>query len=189
MVLRPRHKAPPPASLSNDDVDTDNDVTKAEFKADAFHTTDSAYSSQIITFPSPNTFNCHDLKQEQNNDPDIQHSITQLNNKNNEVNSYSSFIIKDQLLHKLVTLSPNSHLNTAVPYLPTSMIKSLLTATHDDPYQGGHFSTDKMFSKLASRYWWPKMRETIRRHVQACTPCQQYNYSRHKEAGHIHPIP
>ena len=69
------------------------------------------------------------------------------------------------------------------------MIKSLLTAMHDDPYQGGHFSTDKVFSKLASRYWWPKMRDTIRRHVQACTLCQQYNYSRHKKAGHLHPIP
>ena len=69
------------------------------------------------------------------------------------------------------------------------MIKSLLTAMHDDPYQGGHFSTDKMYSKLVSRYWWPHMRDTIQRHVQACIPCQQYNYSRHKKAGHLHPIP
>ncbi|CAF2836388.1 unnamed protein product [Rotaria sp. Silwood2] len=187
MVLRPRHKPPPPPS--NDDDGTANDVMKAEFPADTFHTVDSASSSQIITSPSPNNFNCYDLQQEQNKDPDIQHIITQLNNSNHDVNSYSSFIIKNQLLHKLITLSPNSHLKTAVPYLPTSMIKSLLTSMHDDPYQGGHFSTDKMYSKLVSRYWWPKMRETIRRYVQACIPCQQYNYSRHKKAGHLHPIP
>jgi hypothetical protein len=86
-------------------------------------------------------------------------------------------------------LSPTLHLKTVVPYLPTLMIKLLLTAMHDDPYQGGHFSTDKMFSKLVSRYWWPKMRETIRRHVQACTLCQQYNYSRHKKPDHLHPNP
>jgi transposase InsO family protein len=33
------------------------------------------------------------------------------------------------------------------------------------------------------------MRDTIQRHVQACIPCQQYNYSRQKKAGHLHPIP
>ena len=63
------------------------------------------------------------------------------------------------------------------------MIQSLLTAMHDDPYHGGHFSADKMFSKLVSRYWWPQMRDSIRLHVQACTLCQQYNYNRQKKAG------
>ena len=187
MMLRPRHRAPPlPSSIDHARIDTD--VRKAEFKSAILHTADSPSSSQILTSPSPNNFNCYDLKQEQNNDPDIQRIITHLSNPDTKSNSYFSFIIKNQLLHKLVTLSPSSHLKTAVPYLPTSMIKSLLTAMHDDPYQGGHFSTDKIFSKLASRYWWPKMRETIRRHVQACTPCQQYNYSRQKKAGHLHPI-
>ena len=183
MVLRSHHKAPlpPPSSDVTD--------TAAEFKVDAQHTVDSTSSSQIITSPSPNHFNCHDLKQAQTNDLSIQRIITQLHTPPNKSNSSFPFIIKDQLLHKLVPSSHNSHLKTAVPYLPTSMIQSLLIAMHDDPYQGGHFSTDKMFSKLASRYWWPKMRETIRRHVQACIPCQQYNYTRHKKAGHLHPIP
>ena len=189
MVLRPRHKVPLPPPPSSDTTDTDNDVTKPEFQTDVYHTVDSTPSSQIITSPSPNNFNYHDLKQEQTNDLGIQRIITQLNTSTNKSNSSSSFIIKDQLLYKLVPLSHHSHLKTAVPYLPTSMIKSLLIAMHDDPYQGGHFSTDKMFSKLASRYWWPQMRDTIRRHVQACILCQQYNYTRHKKAGHLHPIP
>ncbi|CAF4570927.1 unnamed protein product, partial [Rotaria sp. Silwood2] len=189
MVLRPRHKTSPPSPLSRDESDLDNDVKNAEFATETFHTADQTSSAQITSSPSPNTFNCYDLQQEQNNDPNIQHIITQLNNPNNVVNSYSSFLIKNQLLHKLITLSPNSLSKIAVPYLPTSMIKSLLTTMHNDPYQGGHFSTDKMFSKIASRYWWPKMRATIRRHVQACISCQQYNYTRQKKAGHLHPIP
>jgi len=188
MILRPRHKVLPPPPSSDDDAST-NDVTNPESKSEAFHPGDSASPSSIITSPSPNPFNCHDLKQEQDNDLDIQRIITQLKHPNSNSNSYSSFIIKDHLLYKLVTLSRNSPLNTAVPYLPISMIKSLLTVMHDDPYHGSHFSTDKMFSKLAPRYWWPNMRETIRRHVLACQLCQQYNYSRHKKAGHLHPIP
>ena len=133
MVLRPHHRAPPPPP-SVEHPRTDTDVRKVEFKSAALHTADSPSSSQILTSPSPNNFNCHDLIQEQNNDPDIQRIITHLSNPDKKSNSYSSFIIKNQLLHKLVTLSSNSHLKTAVPYLPTSMIKSLLTAMHDDPY-------------------------------------------------------
>lgn len=171
MVLRSHRK--PPSSSHDADTETGSDSS----------------SSQIITSPSPNTFNYYDLKNEQQKDPDLQKIIAELKNPAKPPNAYSSFVIKDHLLHKLITLSPNSLLKTAVPYLPTSMIKSLLTAMHDDPYQGGHFSTDKMYSKLVSRYWWPRMRNTIRRHVQACTLCQQYNYSRQKKAGHLHPIP
>ena len=188
MVLRPRHRVPPPSS-SQDDEDTNNRVMPTDSNTDSFHMSDSPFPLEIITPPSPNAFNCADLKHAQDNDPDIQRIITQLNNSPTKSTLHTSFVIKDHLLHKLVTLSCKARLKTAVPYLPTSMIKSLLTAMHDDPYQGGHFSTDKMFSKLVSRYWWPKMRETIRGHVQACTLCQQYNYSRHKPAGHLHPIP
>jgi len=189
MVLRPRNKAPPLPPPSSDDDDLESVVSTTESTVDSLHSADSASPSHILTSPSPNKFNCHDLKNEQYNDPVIQNIITQLNNPHRSSNSHSSFVIKNHLLHKLITLSPNSKLKTAVPYLPNSMIKSLLTTMHDDPYHGGHFSTDKMYSKLVSRYWWPHMRETIQRHVQACIPCQQYNYSRQKKAGHLHPIP
>ncbi|CAF1526076.1 unnamed protein product [Adineta steineri] len=180
MVLRPRLKPTPI---------TDVAIPDDEFKTDTDDTVDSTSSSPILTSPSPNTFNCHALKQEQDNDPDIQLIVAQLHNPDPASHTSSSFLIKDDLLHKVVTLSPTSPVTTAVPYLPTSMIQSLLTAMHDDPYQGGHFSTDKMYSKLASRYWWPHMRDSLRLHVQACTLCQQYNYNRQKKPGHLHPIP
>jgi hypothetical protein len=71
-----------------------------------------------------------------------------------------------------------------VAYLPSSMIQRFLITIHDDPYQVGHFSTDKIVSKIRTRYWWPRMRQTIQRHVQACHPCQQYNSSRQKKSGY-----
>ncbi|CAF3880841.1 unnamed protein product [Rotaria sp. Silwood1] len=46
-----------------------------------------------------------------------------------------------------------------------------------------------MFSKLRLRYWWPRMRHTIQQHVRACIPCQQYNVSRQRPPGHLHPVP
>ncbi|CAF5043341.1 unnamed protein product, partial [Rotaria socialis] len=69
------------------------------------------------------------------------------------------------------------------------MVRSLLTAIHDDPFQGGHFPVDKILSKIRSRYWWSHMKQDVQRHVQACVPCQQYNYSRQKKPGHLQPIP
>ena len=173
MVLRSHRQVP--ASPPPQDDNTEPVVDSSSFP--------------LTISPSPNVFNYHDLDQQQRKDPDIQKIITELKNSPQASNSHPSFVIKDQLLHKLITLTPNALSKTAVPYLPTSMIQSLLTSMHDDPYQGGHFSTDKMYSKLLPRYWWPRMRETIRRHVQACTLCQQYNYSRQKKAGHLHPIP
>ncbi|CAF3483567.1 unnamed protein product [Rotaria socialis] len=32
------------------------------------------------------------------------------------------------------------------------------------------------------------MKQDAHRHVQACVPCQQYNYSRQKKPGHLQPI-
>lgn len=180
MVLRSHRKASLCPTPHDDDTETADDVSPSA---------DSTSPLHFITSPSPNTFNYHDLRNAQQSDSDIQLIITQLNNPHKTSKSYSSFVIKDHLLHKLITLSSQSTRKTAVPYLPTSMIKSLLTAMHDDPYHGGHFSTDKIYSKLVSRYWWPRMRNTIQRHVQACIPCQQYNYTRQKKAGHLHPIP
>ena len=46
-----------------------------------------------------------------------------------------------------------------------------------------------MLSKLRSRHWRPRMRQTIQKYVQAYTLCQQYNYSYQKKFGHLQPIP
>ena len=96
---------------------TDVAVPKDEFKTDTYDTVDSTSSTSILTTPSPNNFNCHALKQEQDNDPDIQRIVAQLNNPDTTSHTSSSFIIKDDLLHKFITLSPSS-VTTAVPYLP-----------------------------------------------------------------------
>ncbi|CAF3954353.1 unnamed protein product, partial [Rotaria sp. Silwood1] len=146
-------------------------------------------SSPFTTAPSPNSFDVSALPHEQQRDPDLHRIFQQLTDRTASSSLTSSFIIKNNILHKLISRTPTSTRKLAVPYLPSSMVKSLLIATHDDPYQGGHFSVDKMFSKLRLRYWWPRMRHTIQQHVRACIPCQQYNISRQRPPGHLHPVP
>ena len=130
------------------------------------------------------------MSPQQVQDPDIRRIVFQLNRGSHPDSTLSSsFIIKNGILNKRITLNSPSIRQLSVPYLPSSMIRSFLTALHEDPFQGGHFSFDKMMSKIRTRYWWPHMKQDVRRHVQACTACQQYNHSRQKKPGHLQPIP
>ena len=186
MTLRSRYKPLPPLVPDVDEEEEKASNVVSSSSADSIRLT----TSHITTAPSPNVFDSNTLHREQTQDPDIQRILGQLNNTLTVQSTLSSsFIIKNNLLHKLISPHPHSTQKTAVPYLPSSMVQPLLIAMHDDPYQGGHFSTDKMVSKISCRYWWPQMRATIHRHVQACVPCQRYNHSRQKKPGHLHPIP
>ncbi|CAF4890443.1 unnamed protein product [Rotaria sp. Silwood1] len=102
-------------------------------------------SPPFTTAPSPNSFDVSALPHEQQRDPDLHRIFQQLTDRTASSSLTSSFIIKNNILHKLISRTPTSPRKLAVPYLPSSMVKSLLIATHDDPYQGGHFSVDKMF--------------------------------------------
>ncbi len=180
MTLRPRHK-PTPLSAPTD-YETNSTTS------DDASITSSTSSVSFTTAPSPNAFDASTLAHAQQQDFEIRRIYRQLKDRTVPSSLTSSFTIRNNILHKLIPLTSTSTRTLAVPYLPSSMVKSLLVATHDDPYQGGHFSVDKMFSKLRSRYWWPRMRHTIKQHVRACTPCQQYNCNRQKSFGHLHPV-
>ncbi|CAF4540206.1 unnamed protein product [Rotaria magnacalcarata] len=69
------------------------------------------------------------------------------------------------------------------------MINSLLKACHDDPLTGAHFSTDRMYYKIRSHFWWPRMKIDIQCYVKSCSLCTQFNIDRAKRYGHLHSIP
>ncbi|CAF1518533.1 unnamed protein product [Adineta ricciae] len=176
-------------------TDLDSDISATDLDFDhpddrSIHSSASSTSSALFlsTVPSPNTFDASLLLDAQQRDPDIIRICHQLTDCTAPSSITSSFTLQNNILHKLVSPTSSSTSTVAIPYLPSSMINSLLIATHDDPYQGGHFSVDKMYSKLRSRYWWPRMRHSIQQHVRACVACQQYNFSREKPPGYLHPM-
>jgi len=65
-------------------------------------------------------------------------------------------------------------------------LSTVLYMMHNDP-TAGHFSTDNMFNKIRSRYYWPQMYEDIRQYVQKCDNCQRRGRS--KKNNLLHPIP
>ena len=184
MTLRPRQ----PALSSSKAVPNVRSTSDAMSSSSV--SSRSVHVPQFSTSPSPNVFSPSALAREQATDPVVQRIRSQLTMLGTVASSLlSSFMIQDDLLHKLVFLPSASTQPVTVPYLPSSMVPSLLTSLHDDPYQGGHFSVDKMLSKISSRFWWPRMRMTIQRYVSACHLCRQFNYSRQKAPGHLRPIP
>ena len=150
MILRPR-------SLQQQSI-------KASTASDPFHhanrdsvndaDTDTSTNPLIPSNYSANYFDTSQLKEGQDRDPDIQNIIRRLHHKLNSL----PFILKDNLLRRLISPFPHSKTKSNVIYLPSSMIESLLYACHNDPMTGGHFSLDRTYNKIKNLYWWPKMK-------------------------------
>jgi transposase InsO family protein len=57
-------------------------------------------------------------------------------------------------------------------YVPNShdLRQRVLTACHDDP-SAGHGGVSKTTHRIASRYFWPDIRNTVKLYVASCVPC------------------
>lgn len=72
--------------------------------------------------------------------------------------------------------------------VPKSQRATLLQENHDTPISG-HLGYDKTYQRIASRYYWPKMAISIRRHVLTCDGCQRNKASNQLPAGLLQPLP
>ena len=161
MVLRPRPGIQPSYTATNsvDNRSVSNDKSPDE--------PETSVKRDIRTTPtfSRNQFDQTKLKDEQDKDPEIQRVMNQIHSKSHHL----PFALKNDILHKLITRSNNhSKQKMEVIFLPTSMVKSLLQACHDDPMTGAHFSFDRTYAKIKPHYWWPDMKLTIKNYIDSC---------------------
>ena len=181
MVLRPRNNQraykPPNSYDQTDNFSEKNSDFNTPSRAEVIH------SSTTSTF-SNNNFDLNQLKGEQQKDPDIQNYVNQLHL--NPINP--SFVIKEDILYRLVLPSRFSKTRIQVVCLPSSMVKTLLSACHNDPMSGGHFSVDRTYNKIRRHYWWFNMKRSIHQYIRACHLCQQYNVDRQKRPGQLRSI-
>ena len=59
---------------------------------------------------------------------------------------------------------------------------SLIRSNHDDPL-AGHGGTEKNTELVSREYYWPGMRETIKRYIKNCDICQRSKVVRHVPYG------
>ncbi|CAF1106157.1 unnamed protein product [Didymodactylos carnosus] len=120
-----------------------------------------------------------DLRQQQQQDLDVQQIIQNIKAKNHNP---KYFVENDLLMRRQNPLPP-------VPYVPKSRIRSdIIKIYHDTPANGAHFGCDKTTKKIQHRYFWPTMIKDIKNHIKSCVPCLQNNHSRRKPNGALKPI-
>jgi len=66
--------------------------------------------------------------------------------------------------------------------------KQIIHDNHDLPI-AGHPGFIQTYSKIARLYYWPKMNQDIRKHVQECDACQRTKPSTQKPSGELQPLP
>jgi len=57
-------------------------------------------------------------------------------------------------------------------YVPSEMESHVLFIYHD---QLGHVGIDKMVEVISKSYWFPKVREKCKRHINSCLKCIAYS--------------
>ena len=123
------------------------------------------------------------IKAEQMKDGDICHRVRSIAN---EPHLFPNEVLRDEILCK--TITRHGDLRLTVPWVPSSLIPEILSAYHDHPLSG-HFGADRTYYRLRDKFYWPRMRDTIKQYVRSCTECTQFNAQRRKKPGHLQTEP
>ena len=59
---------------------------------------------------------------------------------------------------------------------------------HHDPVDIRHPGQHRMLELLKRTYWWPGLKEDIKKYVQGCFKCQQNKVQHQRKAGELHPL-
>lgn len=70
-------------------------------------------------------------------------------------------------------------------YIPRSMESNVIRTCHDDL---GHVGIDKVIENITRVYWFPRIREKVRKYIFNCLKCIEFSPSSGKAEGYLHNI-
>ena len=74
-------------------------------------------------------------------------------------------------------------------YAPNNKdIKEEILKEHHGPADVGHPGQYRMQELIKRTYWWPGLKEDVKKYVQGCVKCQQNKVQHQKRAGELHPL-
>jgi len=74
-------------------------------------------------------------------------------------------------------------------YMPNNKkLREEILKEHHDPANIRHPGQYRMLKLLKRTYWWPGLREDIKKYVQGCLKCQQNKVQHQRKAGELHPL-
>lgn len=71
-----------------------------------------------------------------------------------------------------------------VQIVPKELRQNVLRENHDSP-TAGHAGIYKTYHRIASKYYWPKMKADITHYVRSCATCAQYKPERRRPPGQL----
>jgi len=74
-------------------------------------------------------------------------------------------------------------------YVPNNKkIKEEILKENHDSVDVGHPGQHRMLELLKRNYWWPGLKEDVKRYVQGCFKCQQNKVQHQRKTGELHPL-
>jgi len=102
----------------------------------------------------------------------------------NAPQDYPGWLIKDNLIYKLVPSEHNLPINLSNWKLvvPTDKRKAILQKCHDDPLSA-HLGIFKTYRRVSENYYWPKLKAYVVRYVTRCPTCLSQKVSQQTTPG------
>jgi hypothetical protein len=75
-------------------------------------------------------------------------------------------------------------------YVPSDMavLSEIMKICHDDPLSG-HFGQRKTIALVKRNYYWPTLKEDVKKYVKGCDMCQRVKTIRQQKAGELQTLP
>ncbi len=149
-----------------------------------------ALSRNIAAVQEIENFSLTELSRAQRNDPMWSPVIYALESGDDHTGPklpvpFSQFFLRDGILCRNVTID-----NDAVKQLviPPPLVETVLKLLHDTP-QAGHPGRDKTLAAARHKFFWPRLRTDVERHVAKCLSCAQTKGNTHTAPILEYPLP
>jgi len=74
-------------------------------------------------------------------------------------------------------------------YVPNNKkIREEILEENHNSVDVGHPGQQRMLELIKRNYWWPGIKEDVKKYVQGCFKCQQNKVQHQKKAGELHPL-
>lgn len=109
----------------------------------------------------------------QKNDPDIIEIKSSINDPQN-----SEYIVENDKLYRKFN-------NNLLFVVPKGIRGRIVGKFHDDQ---GHIGLERTLAKIRELYWWPRMRQFVKKYVISCVQCLYHRGNRESNKIILHPI-
>ena len=100
--------------------------------------------------------------------------------------NYNKLALRDGLLTRRFQQTRNSFPDYSV-VIPKAIIPQVLQGVHDCPF-AGHSGITRTLARIRSRFFWPKMRQTVEDYIASCQVCSQHNQQASSGKAPLKPI-